>query len=56
MSRVCLQAHGAMGYTTEYDLQLFAKRTWAMAADWGSAADHRDLIAAHLRLDERTSP
>jgi alkylation response protein AidB-like acyl-CoA dehydrogenase len=48
VSRVCLQAHGAMGYTVEYDLHLFMKRTWALAKDWGTAAQHRDLIAREL--------
>ncbi|MCU1622734.1 MAG: acyl-CoA dehydrogenase domain protein [Frankiales bacterium] len=48
MSRVCLQAHGAMGYTVEYDLHLFAKRTWAMAKDWGTASEHRKTIAREL--------
>jgi alkylation response protein AidB-like acyl-CoA dehydrogenase len=53
MSRVCLQAHGAMGYTVEYDLHLFAKRTWALANDWGTAAEHRAVVAASIL--ERTS-
>jgi alkylation response protein AidB-like acyl-CoA dehydrogenase len=48
MSRVCLQAHGAMGYTVEYDLHLFVKRTWAMAKDWGTASEHRKTIAREL--------
>ncbi len=48
MSRVCLQAHGAIGYTVEYDLHLFTKRTWALANDWGTAADHRGLVAREL--------
>jgi alkylation response protein AidB-like acyl-CoA dehydrogenase len=48
MSRVCLQAHGAIGYTMEYDLHLFAKRTWALANDWGTAAEHRRLVAREL--------
>jgi alkylation response protein AidB-like acyl-CoA dehydrogenase len=48
LSRVCLQAHGAMGYTVEYDLHLFAKRTWALAKDWGTASEHRKLIAREL--------
>jgi alkylation response protein AidB-like acyl-CoA dehydrogenase len=47
-SRVCLQAHGAMGYTVEYDLHLFAKRTWALARDWGTAAQHRAVVARAL--------
>jgi alkylation response protein AidB-like acyl-CoA dehydrogenase len=38
--RVALQVHGAIGYTTEYDLQLWMKRTWALAASWGDAAWH----------------
>ena len=52
VSRACLQAHGAMAYTVEYDLHLFAKRTWALARDWGSSTDHRAVIADHLRLEE----
>ncbi|MDT7539622.1 MAG: hypothetical protein QOI82_3207 [Actinomycetota bacterium] len=53
MSRVCLQAHGAMGYTVEYDLHLFAKRTWALANDWGTPAEHRAVVARAIR--ERTA-
>jgi alkylation response protein AidB-like acyl-CoA dehydrogenase len=48
MSRVCLQAHGAMGYTVEYDLHLFAKRTWALANDWGTAREHRATVARSI--------
>ena len=48
MSRVCLQAHGAMGYTVEHDLHLFMKRTWALAKDWGTAEEHRARIAEEL--------
>src|SRR4051812_8279281 len=50
MSRVCLQAHGAMGYTVEYDLHLFAKRTWALSKDWGTASEHRELVAEQLAI------
>jgi alkylation response protein AidB-like acyl-CoA dehydrogenase len=50
VSRVCLQAHGAMAYTVEYDLHLFMKRTWALAKDWGTAAQHRELIATEIGL------
>ena len=56
ISRVCLQAHGAIGYTTEYDLHLFAKRTWALASDWGAPAQQRLELADWLHLTpERTS-
>ncbi len=36
-----LQCHGAIGYSFEYDLQLFMKRAWALAAAWGDASWHR---------------
>jgi alkylation response protein AidB-like acyl-CoA dehydrogenase len=48
LSRVCLQAHGAMGYTVEYDLHLFMKRTWALAKDWGTSDEHRAMIAREI--------
>jgi alkylation response protein AidB-like acyl-CoA dehydrogenase len=41
VSRTAIQCHGAIGYTDEYDLQLYAKRTWALAAAWGTSAEHR---------------
>ncbi len=47
-ARVSLQVHGAIGYTWECDLQLFLKRAWALAAAWGSAADHRRLVLDSL--------
>lgn len=50
VARTAIQCHGAIGYTTEYDLHLYAKRAWALAADWGSAAWHRARIAEHLGL------
>jgi len=50
VSRVCLQAHGAMGYTVEYDLHLFMKRTWALAKDWGTASEHRKRVVEHLGI------
>ena len=35
------RCHGAIGYTFEYDLHLWMKRAWALAAAWGDAAWHR---------------
>jgi alkylation response protein AidB-like acyl-CoA dehydrogenase len=32
VARVAIQCHGAIGYTVEYDLHLYAKRAWALAA------------------------
>jgi alkylation response protein AidB-like acyl-CoA dehydrogenase len=40
-ARHALQCHGAMGYSFEYDLHLYMKRAWALAAAWGDAAWHR---------------
>lgn len=50
VSRAALQCHGAIGYTDEYDLQLYAKRGWALAASWGTADAHRAAYAAELGL------
>jgi alkylation response protein AidB-like acyl-CoA dehydrogenase len=50
VAAAALQCHGAIGYTTEYDLHLFAKRAWALAASWGSASWHRRRLAAILGL------
>ncbi len=42
--RHALQCHGAMGYSFEYDLHLFLKRAWVLAAAWGDADWHRDRV------------
>jgi len=39
-ARAALQCHGAIGYTTEYDLHLYLKRSWALARSWGDVAFH----------------
>jgi alkylation response protein AidB-like acyl-CoA dehydrogenase len=44
-ARRALQVHGAMGYTWEYDLQIWMKRAWADAQVWGTAAWHRARVA-----------
>lgn len=52
VARTSIQCHGALAYTTEYDLHLYVKRAWALAADWGSAAWHRAVVARDLGLTE----
>jgi alkylation response protein AidB-like acyl-CoA dehydrogenase len=44
-ARKALQCHGAMGYSYEYDLHLFMKRAWALAATWGDGDWHRARVA-----------
>lgn len=48
VGRKALQCHGAIGYTVEADLQLFLKRTWALARCWGDSAFHTDRVATAL--------
>lgn len=55
-ARTTIQAHGAIGYTVEYDLHLYVKRAWALAADWGSEAHHRAVVAASLGLPPAVDP
>jgi len=43
-ARHCIQAHGAMGYTWECDLQIWAKRAWALAREWGDEGFHKNRI------------
>ncbi|MFM7616728.1 MAG: acyl-CoA dehydrogenase family protein [Actinomycetes bacterium] len=46
--RAALQCHGAIGYSYEYDLHLWMKRAWALAAAWGDARWHRARVAAAI--------
>jgi hypothetical protein len=48
VTRTAIQCHGAMGYTTGYELHLFAKRAWALIPSWGSPDWHRARLASAL--------
>lgn len=48
--RAALQCHGAIGYTTEHDLHLYLKRSWALARAWGGQDFHADRVAASVGL------
>ena len=52
--RAALQCHGAIGYTTEYDLHLYLKRSWALARSWGDATWHRTRVGTAL-ADRQTA-
>lgn len=49
-ARKALQVHGAIGYTVEYDLHLYAKRAEALSRTWGDAAWHRRRVATALGI------
>lgn len=48
--RAALQCHGAIGYTTEHDLHLYLKRSWALARSWGGADFHAARVAASIGI------
>jgi alkylation response protein AidB-like acyl-CoA dehydrogenase len=52
VGRTALQCHGAIGYTTEYDLHLYAKRAWALIPGWGSPDWHRARLATYLGVSD----
>lgn len=54
VTRTAIQCHGAIAYTTEYDLHLFAKRVWALASAWGTVRWHRARLLAELGLTTGT--
>lgn len=51
-ARRSIQAHGAMGYTWEADLQMYMKRAWALDASWGDRSSHKTRVAAAVLGDE----
>lgn len=46
----CLQIHGGVGFTWEYDVHLYLKRAKSSESLLGDARYHRELIARHLDL------
>jgi alkylation response protein AidB-like acyl-CoA dehydrogenase len=48
-SRAALQVHGAIGYTSEYDLVLWLTKVRALVSAWGTQAEHRARVAEALR-------
>jgi alkylation response protein AidB-like acyl-CoA dehydrogenase len=50
VGRQALQCHGAIGYTVEHDLQLYLKRTWALAQSWGTPSQHRTRVAEAIGI------
>jgi alkylation response protein AidB-like acyl-CoA dehydrogenase len=46
VTRQCIQLHGGIGYTDEYDIGLFLRKTMVLANQYGSAALHRTRYAS----------
>jgi alkylation response protein AidB-like acyl-CoA dehydrogenase len=44
-AKASIQVHGALGYTWECDVHLFAKKAWALAGAYGDARWHRRRVA-----------
>lgn len=47
IARECVQMHGAIGYTTEYDLSLYVNRMLFLSAWLGNARAHRGVWLDH---------
>jgi 3-oxocholest-4-en-26-oyl-CoA dehydrogenase beta subunit len=57
-TRVCLdahQAHGAIGFTSEYDLQLYTRRAKAAELAYGDTRYHSELLAELMGLGDSKS-
>ncbi|GAA4616217.1 acyl-CoA dehydrogenase family protein [Actinoallomurus liliacearum] len=48
VARIALQAHGAIGYTDEYDPSLWIRKVRALRSAWGTPAEHRARVLAAL--------
>lgn len=48
-ARAALQAHGAIGYTEEFDLSLWLLKIRALRSAWGSPSYHRGRVLDSLR-------
>ena len=46
----CLQIHGGVGFTWEYDVHLYFKRAKSSESLLGDATHHRELVARYLAL------
>lgn len=52
VARKALQVHGAIGYTFEYDLHMWMKRSWALSSAWGDPKWHIARVGGHVLGDD----
>ena len=50
VARTSLQAHGAIGYTVEYDLHMWFKRIFALAPTWGTTQWHMNRVGQAIGI------
>ncbi|WP_425348254.1 acyl-CoA dehydrogenase family protein [Streptomyces palmae] len=55
-ARDCLQVHGGTGFTWESEVHLHLKRAWVRAAQWTTAQEAEELLAAELLTPETDWP
>jgi alkylation response protein AidB-like acyl-CoA dehydrogenase len=46
----CIQIHGGVGFTWEYDIHLYFKRAKSSESLLGDAAFHREILAQRIHL------
>ena len=51
----CIQMHGGLGVTWEYDLHLYLRRATTNQVQHGTAKDHRERVAQRIGLDEEAA-
>jgi alkylation response protein AidB-like acyl-CoA dehydrogenase len=55
VSASALQVHGGIGFTWEHDLHFFLKRAKVNGSLYGSARDHRDIVARLSGVEQQAS-
>jgi alkylation response protein AidB-like acyl-CoA dehydrogenase len=55
VSTSALQVHGGIGFTWEHDLHFFLKRAKVNGSLYGSARDHRDIVARLSGVEQQAS-
>ena len=50
----CVQMHGGLGVTWEYDLHLYLRRATVNEVQYGTPREHRERIARLIGMDEET--
>ena len=54
VTAMCVQVHGGMGFTVEYDIQLFFRRAKQLQLTWWDSRHLEELVAAAV-LDREAS-